>query len=206
MNPDNLIDTLKSAIAYPEYRGQLFAYTGLGFASVFVAEALDLLEPAPYAAYYVGAVNSAVSPKYWDLLGVTSLMLLCLLLPLLMARQWWGGLAPAALGLCLVTQRVVAFTFTLGAVATGILLARVLIGEFDSPALLAWSELWFGSHPMLALQLLLFFNTLLGALGQALRQPEHPLWHRLWTQPGYYLWPVYGVFAGLVLALMVGQQ
>jgi len=206
MHPDNFIDTLKAAIAYPELRGKFFAYLGLGFASALSAEAIDLLEPAPYAAYYVGAVNAAISPRYWDLLVVIGLLLLCLLFPVLVLRPRLASLGAVAGALLPVARQVVTFAFALGALSAGILLALLLFGKFDSPALQAWGELMFGSHPVIALLLLLAFNGLLGCAGQALAQPEHPLWQRLLAAPVRYLWPAYGLFAALVLALLLGQQ
>jgi len=206
MRPDNFIDTLKAAFVYPELRGKFFAYLGLGFASALSAAALDLLAPAPYAAYYAGAVNAAISPRYWDLLVVIALLLLCLLLPLLVWRPRQAGLSAVAGVLLPTALHVIAFAFALGAVSTGILLALLLSGQFDSPALLAWGELLFGSHPVIAWCLLLACNGLLGCAGQILAQPEHPLWRRLLAVPGRYLWPAYGLFVALVLALLLGQQ
>lgn len=206
MNSDNLIDTVKSAVAYAELCAHWLAYAGLGFASVFVAIAVDRLEPAPYAAYYVGAVNAAISPKYWDLLSVTSLMLLCGVPPLRLLRQQPSAWAVVSDGLCRVTRQILAVTFSLGAVSAGILAALLVCGQSNGAALLAWSELLFGSHPVIALLLLVVFNSLLGAAGLALAQPEHPWWQRVLAQPRRYRWSFYALFVGAVVVLVAGQQ
>jgi len=206
MHPDQFADTFKAAPVYAPLRGQFFAYAVLGFASVLCAEAFDSLEPAPYAAYYFGAVNTAISPRYWNLLVVLGLLLLCLLFPVRVLRPRLPSLAAVAGVLMPAARQIMAFAFALGSVSAGILLALLLSGRLDSPALQAWGELMFGGHPVIAWLLLLMANALLGLAGQILTQPEHPLWLRLLAMPGRYVWPVYGLFAVLVLALLVGQQ
>ncbi len=207
MHPDHLVGTLNAALAYPQVRGQFLAHFGLGFASLLVAEAIDLLEPAPYAAYYVGAVNAAISPKYWDFLAVISLLLLCLLFPVLLLRTRLGCLNGLALALLPVVRQVLSFTFALGTVSAGILSALLLMGRLDSPVLLAWRELLFGSHPLIVVLSVLLCNGLLGGAGQIVAHPpEHPVWQRLMTIPGRYVWPAYGLFVALALGLLLGQQ
>jgi len=206
MHSDTIVEPLKDALAYPELGGKLISYLGLGFASALAAETIDMLEPAPYAAYYVGAVNAAISPRYWDLLAVIGLLLLCGLFPMMALRPRWPGLGAVVGVLLPATRQVLTFAFALGAVSAGILLALLLSGSFDSPALLAWGELLFGSHPVIALLLLLVFTVVLGCAGQILARPGHLLWQRLVALPGRYLWPAYGLFAALVLALLLGQQ
>lgn len=206
MTTDHALDALKSALDYPALRRYWVASTSLGFCAALIAEALDLLEPAPYAAYYAGAVNAAISPRFWDLLSVIGLLLLCLILPLLLINQrrrtWPSGLA----SLCQAGHFVFRTVFTLGALATGLLFAHMLLGRFDSPAFLAWGELFFNFHPVLALLVLLALNTGLGGIGQALAQPAHPFWQQWLTKPYPILWVGYWVFAGLVAVLVFSQQ
>lgn len=199
----NLINT---AFDLTALRLAIAAYAGLGLFVVLIAEGLDNQEPAPYAAYYVGAINEAISPKFWDLLGDTSLLLLCLSLPTAyLSRQHPALLAPAKY-LCRLNNRLFLLAFTLGAMAWGILLAQIILRLADGVYPSAWSVLFFDAPIFLVLVFLPLLNSLWWCAAHTVAQPDSAALQWLFGKLGKYTWPAYGVFAALVVFLVVNQQ
>ncbi len=182
------------------------AYAGLGLFVVLIAEGLDNQEPAPYAAYYVGAVNEAISPKFWDLLSDTSLLLLCLSLPAAYLSRQHTALLTLAKYLCRLNNRLFLLAFTLGATAWGILLAQIIFRLADGVYPAAWGSLFFDAPGFLVLVLLLLLNSLWWCAAQAVSQPDSTALQWLFGQLGKYTWPAYGLFTGLVVFLVINQQ
>lgn len=82
MNLTLYLEFIKPSVGFSPLKHKYIMLSGMGAFAVLLAEGIDSLETAPYAAYYIGAVNSAISPRFWDLLSVISLLLLCISLPL----------------------------------------------------------------------------------------------------------------------------
>ncbi|MDD2724140.1 MAG: hypothetical protein PHH59_09000 [Methylovulum sp.] len=182
------------------------AYAGLGLFVVLIAEGLDNQEPAPYAAYYVGAVNESISPKFWDLLSDTSLLLLCLSLPAAYLSRRHQALSTPAKYLCRINNRLFLLAFTLGATAWGILLAQIILRLADGAYPAAWGNLFFDAPGFLILVFLPLLNSLWWCAAQTVAQPDSAALQWLFDKLGKYTWPVYGVFTGLVVFLVVNQQ
>ncbi|PPD48872.1 MAG: hypothetical protein CTY16_05235 [Methylobacter sp.] len=199
----NLINT---AFELTALRLAIAAYAGLGLFAVLIAEGLDNQEPAPYAAYYVGAVNEAISPKFWDLLSDTSLLLLCLSLLVVYLSRHIPVLAKPAQYLCLVNNRLFLLAFTLGATAWGILLAQIILRLADGAYPAAWSNLFFDAPGFLVLVFLPLLNSLWWCAAQTVSRPDSAALQWLFEKLGKYTWPAYGVFTGLVVFLVVNQQ
>ncbi len=182
------------------------AYAGLGLFVVLIAEGLDNQEPAPYAAYYVGAINEAISPKFWDLLSDTSLLLLCLSLPAAYLSRQHAALLTPAKYLCRLNNRLFLLAFTLGATAWGILLAQIILRLADGAYPAAWGDLFFNAPAFLVLIFLPSLNSLWWCTAQAVAQPDSDALQWLFEKLGKYTWPSYAAFAGLVVFLVVNQQ
>ncbi|GAB6140726.1 hypothetical protein JCM14076_14550 [Methylosoma difficile] len=182
------------------------AYAGLGLFVVLIAEGLDNQEPAPYAAYYVGAINEAISPKFWDLLSDTSLLLLCLSLPAAYLSQQHAALLTPAKYLCRLNNRLFLLAFTLGATAWGILLAQIILRLADGAYPAAWGDLFFNAPAFLILIFLPSINSLWWCAAQAVAQPDSTALQWLFEKLGKYTWPAYAAFAGLMVFLVVNQQ
>ncbi|MFZ2451034.1 MAG: hypothetical protein WAW36_10990 [Methylovulum miyakonense] len=199
----NLINT---AFDLTALRLAIAAYAGLGLFAVLIAEGLDNQEPAPYAAYYVGAINEAISPKFWDLLSDTSLLLLCLSLPAAYLSRRHQALLTPAKYLCRLNNRLFLLAFTLGATAWGILLAQIILRLADGAYPAAWGNLFFDAPGFLVLVFLPLLNSLWWCAAQTVSQPDSAALQWLFGQLGKYTWPAYGVFTGLVVFLVVNQQ
>jgi hypothetical protein len=181
-------------------------YAGLGLFIVLIAEGLDNQEPAPYAAYYVGAINEAISPKFWHLLSDTSLLLLCLSLPAAYLSRQHAALLTPAKYLCNFSNRLFVLTFTLGATAWGILLAQIILKLADGAYPAAWGDLFFNAPAFLILIFLPTLNSLWWCAAQTMAQPDSAQMQWLFEKLGKFTLPVYGVFTGLVVFLVVSQQ
>jgi hypothetical protein len=181
-------------------------YAGLGFFFVFIAEGLDTQEPAPYAAYYVGAINEAISPKFWDLLSVTGLLLLCLSFPLAYVSKRQTNLATWANYVLLLNHRVLQLAFTLGTTAWGILLAQILLPLAVGTYPAAWGSLFFNVPGFLVLIGLPLLNCLSWCGAQLVLQTDSAAMQWLLVKLGKYTWPVYGVFTAAVVLLVLNQQ
>ncbi len=184
----------------------LAAYAGLGLFVVLIAEGLDNQEPAPYAAYYVGAINEAISPKFWDLLSDTSLLLLCLSLPAAYLSRQHRALLSSTNYLCRLNYRLFLLAFTLGATAWGILLAQIILRLADGVYPAAWGSLFFDAPGFLVLILLPLLNSLWWCAAQTVAQPDSAALQWLFGQLGKYTWLAYCLFTGLVVFLVVNRQ
>lgn len=182
------------------------AYAGLGLFVVMIAEGLDNQEPEPYANYYVGAINEAISPEFWDLLGDIGLLLLCLSLLVVYLSRRIPVLDKPAQYLCLVNNRLFLLAFTLGATAWGILLAQIILRLADGAYPAAWSSLFFDAPSFLVLVFLPLLNSLWWCAAQIVAKPDSAALQWLFAKLGKYTWPAYGVFTGLVVFLVVNQQ
>ncbi|MDO9106558.1 MAG: hypothetical protein Q7U57_16540 [Methylovulum sp.] len=203
---NNTIDFFKSALDLNALRLASIGYAGLGLLVVIIAEGLDDQEPAPYAAYYVGAINEAISPKFWDLLSISSLLVLCLTLPAVyLSRQTPAWITPATC-LCRINYRLFLLAFTLGATACGILAAQIILRLADGAYPAAWGNLFFGGNNLVVLVMLPLLNALWWCAAQALTQPDSLLLQGLFRRLGKYTWPAYGIYTGLVVLLVVSQQ
>lgn len=203
---NNTIEFFKSALDLAALRLASLSYAGLGLFAVIIAEGLDNQEPAPYAAYYVGAINEAISPKFWDLLSISSLLVLCLTLPVVwLSRQSDAWIKPANY-LCRINCRLFLLTFTLGATAWGILAAQIILRLADGAYPAAWSGLFLGGNALVVLLMLPLLNALWWCSAQALAQADSVLLQWLFRQLGKYTWPAYGLFTALVVLLIVSQQ
>jgi len=203
---NNTIEFFKSALDLTALRLASLGYAGLGLFVVIIAEGLDDQEPAPYAAYYVGAINEAISPKFWDLLSISSLLVLCLTLPTVyLSRQTPVWIRPATY-LCRINYRLFLLAFTLGATAWGILVAQIILRLADGVYPAAWGSLFFGGNGLVVLVMLPLLNALWWCAAQAVAQPDSVLLQWLFRRLGKYTWPAYGLYTGLVVLLIVSQQ
>lgn len=209
MNIRKVIDLIKPEAGYDPLRKKYLRLSGIAFVAVFIAEALDRLEPAPYAAYYVGAINEAVSPRFWDLLSVSGLMFLGISIPFIYVSKFISQFTIPANCLRYITHSFFLLAFDIGAIALGILIAQ-FIQFMDSPYLLAWESLLFSGANFFLLLELAVLNSLLWVAGESIynRDSQHcsGLLAKLIDQPGLYGWSAYGVFAAGVVYLVVSQQ
>ena len=209
MNMHDFLNLIKPAQGFAPLRDKYLMLSGVGIASVLIAESIDSLETAPYAAYYVGAVNSAISPRFWDLMSVISLLLLCLTLPLTYVSRFISKLESSALYVCKLTQALFYLTSDLGAVALGILLALLFLPQ-ESAYLQAWQSLLFSRSSGVSLLLLVFLNSMLWLMGASVYNGNNAnysgIFEKLFAQPAKIILPSYLSLAGAVIYLAVSQQ
>ena len=209
MNANNFLELLKPAQGFMPLRDKYLMLSGVGIASVLIAEIIDSLETAPYAAYYVDAVNSAISPRFWDLMSVISLLLLCLTLPLTYASRFISKIESTALYVRKLTQALFYLTSDLGAVALGILLVLLFIPQ-ESEYLQAWQSLLFSRSSVFSLLLFAFLNSILWLIGASLYNTSNSNYSgiiaTLFAQPATIVLPSYLSLAGAVIYLAVSQQ
>lgn len=209
MNMHDFLNLIKPAQGFSPLRDKYLMLSGVGIASVLIAEGIDSLETAPYAAYYVGAVNSAISPRFWDLMSVISLLLLCLTLPLTYVSRFISKLESTALYVRKLTQALFYLTSDLGAVALGILLALLFVPQ-ESAYLQAWQSLLFSRSSGVSLLLLVFLNSMLWLMGASVYNSNNAnysgIFEKLFAQPAKIILPSYLSLAGAVIYLAVSQQ
>jgi hypothetical protein len=183
--------------------------SGIGAASVLISEAFDDMEAAPYAAYYVGAVNTSFSPGFWDLLSVISLLLLCISLPLTYLGQFFSKLIYPAQQLRLFNQKLFFLTTDVGALALGILFIMLFQTE-EHVYLQAWKELLLNGAGFFLLLWLLFLNSVLWLLGASIYENSDygcsGVIAALFNVPVKIMLPTYIVIACAVIYLMASQQ
>jgi hypothetical protein len=209
MNSNEFLNVIKPAQGFLPLRDKYLMLSGVGIASVLIAKGIDSLETAPYAAYYVGAVNSAISPRFWDLMGVISLLLLCLTLPLTYAARFISKIESTALYVRKLTQALFYLTSDLGAVALGILLVLLFIPQ-ESEYLQAWQSLLFSRSSVFSLLLFAFLNSILWLIGASLYNSSNSSYSgivaTLFAQPTKIILPSYLSLAVAVIYLAVSQQ
>lgn len=209
MNMHDFLNLIKPAQGFAPLRDKYLMLSGVGIASVLIAEGIDSLETAPYAAYYVGAVNSAISPRFWDLMSVISLLLLCLTLPLTYVSRFISKLESSALYVRKLTQALFYLTSDLGAVALGILLTLLFLPQ-ESAYLQAWQSLLFSRSSIVSLLLLVFLNSMLWLMGASVYNSNNAnysgIFEKLFAQPAKIILPSYLSLAGAVIYLAVSQQ
>lgn len=209
MNTNHFLELVKPAQGFTPLRDKYLMLSGVGIASVLLAEGIDSLETAPYAAYYVGAVNSAISPRFWDLMSVISLLLFCLTLPLTYLAQFLPKMNAVALYARKLTQTLFYLTSDLGAVALGILLVLLLFPQ-ESAYLQSWQSLLFSRSSVLSLLLLAILNSALWLIGSSLHNENNSacsgIVGTLFEQPLKIMLPSYLGLTIAVVYLMVSQQ
>ena len=209
MNKNEFLNVIKPAQGFSPLRDKYLMLSGVGIASVLIAEIIDSLETAPYAAYYVGAVNSAISPRFWDLMSVISLLLLCLTLPLTYVSRFISKIESTALYVRKLTQALFYLTSDLGAVALGILLVLLFVPQ-ESEYLQARQSLLFSRSSVVSLLLFAFLNSILWLIGASLYNTSNSNYSgiiaTLFAQPATIVLPSYLSLAGAVIYLAVSQQ
>lgn len=209
MNIRKYIDCCRPEAGYDHLIQSYLKLSGISFLAVFIAEALDELESAPYAAYYVGAINEAVSPKFWDLLSVSGLMFLCISFVFIYLAKRISLLVIPARYLSLMTHILFLLAFDMGAIALGILFAQ-FIQAMDGAYLKAWESLLFSQADFLMLLALAVLNTLLWIAGESIYNRDHHRYSGIlnWMidSPNRYTWTACGLFTGFVAYLILSQQ
>lgn len=209
MNRQPYLDKLLPETRLADLSDNYLTWSGAGFACFFVADALDHLEAASYAAYYTGAVNAAISPQFWLLLGVTSFLLLCLTLPVVYLSRQKPQLEDIGVRLRRTAQRFFRVAFAIGALLIGLMLANVLHAN-DRAELLASAPLWSGTLNPLAIAALFAVNSLFWLVGEALCNSSDTGYsgvvRLVLHSPLKYSLPVYAAVAGALLYFIVSRQ
>ncbi|MCD2452727.1 MxaP protein [Methylicorpusculum oleiharenae] len=183
-------------------------WAGVGFIGSYVATALDEYAEVAYAAYYTNAVNDAVGYKFWILLSVIGLLLLCVNLPLVYLAEHLKRFEKVATRLRQLTYTFFVVAFDEGALMIGILVANFFHAS-EKASLLASKSFLFSDIGFLALVGLCLANTLLWLLGEALYnhndQQVSGVIDWLIKTPLKYALPAYLVMSGLFVHLITHQ-
>ncbi|CAG0938773.1 hypothetical protein BROC_00388 [Candidatus Brocadiaceae bacterium] len=208
MNLNLYLELIKPSVGFAPLKQKYLMLSGMGVATVFIAHAIDSLETAPYAAYYVGAVNAAIHPRFWDLLSVISLLLLCVSLLLSYLAQRFSVLLSVAKRTRQLNQALLFLTADFGAIALGIL-SVLLFKSGDSDYLLAWKALLFNGMGLILIIWLALLNSALWLIGASLYDHEENysgvIAKLLNTRPAVLL-PSYAVILNAIVYLMLSQQ
>lgn len=208
MNLTLYLEFIKPSVGFTPLWHKYLMLSGIGIASVLLATIIDSLETAPYAAYYVGAVNAAIHPRFWDLLGVISLLLLCVSLPLSYFSRIFPALTHFAKQARRLNQTLLFLTADLGAIALGILLA-LLFQSGDSEYLMAWKTLLFNGMGLILIVWLALLNSALWLIGASLYDSDENysgVIAKLLNTRMVILLPSYAVILNAVVYLMLSQQ
>lgn len=208
MNMIAYLDYLKPSSGFEPLMEKYGRLSSIGMVTVLLAKAIDSLETAPYAAYYMGAVNAAVNPRFWDLLSVISLLLLCLSLPICYMAEFFPKLQKTALRLRRETQRLLFLTSDLGAIALGILFV-MLFQSGDSEYLQAWKALLFNGAGLVLWLWLLVLNSALWLIGASVYDECHAysgVLAKLLNLRISLVLPSYASLLSMVVYLMLSQQ
>ncbi len=187
-------------------RQACLSYVGLGILLVVIAVVLDKQEPEPYAAYYVGAINEAISPKFLELLTIIGLLALCVTLPVWYGARRYQHWQRMANDCRTVTHHVITLTFALVALALGILMPQILFGMADTGYVALWQAVLLGSPRIVVLLCVAGLAYGLGVLAQATEGHDNQVFDWLMQIPGFYLWPTQGLVATVLIAILLGQQ
>jgi hypothetical protein len=183
-------------------------WAGVGFIGSYVATALDEYAEVAYAAYYTNAVNDAVGYKFWILLSVIGLLLLCVSLPLVYLAEQLKRFERVATRLRQLTYTFFVVAFDEGALMIGILVANFFHAS-EKASLLASKSFLFSDIGFFALVGLCLANTLLWLLGEALynHNVQQVLGVIDWLikTPLKYALPAYFVMSGLFVHLITHQ-
>jgi len=208
MNLTSYLEFIKPSVGFSPLWHKYLMLSGMGIASVLLATIIDNLETAPYAAYYVGAVNAAIHPRFWDLLSVISLLLLCISLPLSYVSRVFPALTRLAQQTRRLTQTLLFLTADLGAIALGILLA-LLFQSGESEYLLAWKTLLFNGMGLILIMWLALLNSALWLIGASLydnTENYSGVIAKLLNTRILIMLPSYAVLLNAVVYLMLSQQ
>jgi hypothetical protein len=183
--------------------------SSIGAASVLISEGIDNMEAAPYAAYYVGAVNESINPRFWDLLSVISLLLLCISLPLTYLAQFFTALIYPAQQIRRFNQKLLFLTADVGALALGILFIMLFQTE-ESVYLQDWKSLLLNGAGFFLVVWLAVLNSVLWLLGASIYDSSDHAYSgliaALFSVPIKVMLPIYVTIASAVLYLMASQQ
>ncbi|MDP3837627.1 MAG: hypothetical protein Q8Q54_01760 [Methylococcales bacterium] len=208
MNLTLYLEFIKPSVGFSPLWHKYIMLSGMGAVAVLLAEGIDSLETAPYAAYYLGAVNNAISPRFWDLLTVISLLLLCLSLPLSYFARVFPSLSHTAQQARRLTQTLIFLTTDLGAIALGILLV-LLFQSGESEYLLAWKALLFNGMGLILIIWLALLNSALWLIGASLYDAADNysgVIAKLLNTRILIMLPSYAVLLNAVVYLMLSQQ
>ncbi|MDO9215437.1 MAG: hypothetical protein Q7U23_16585 [Methylococcales bacterium] len=208
MNLTLYLEFIKPSVGFSPLWHKYIMLSGMGAVAVLLAEGIDSLETAPYAAYYLGAVNNAISPRFWDLLTVISLLLLCLSLPLSYFARVFPSLSHTAQQARRLTQTLIFLTTDLGAIALGILLV-LLFQSGESEYLLAWKALLFNGMGLILIIWLALLNSALWLIGASLYDTAEDysgVIAKLLNTRILIMLPSYAVLLNAVVYLMLSQQ
>lgn len=208
MNLTLYLEFIKPSVGFSPLKDKYIMLSGMGAVAVLLAEGIDSLETAPYAAYYFGAVNNAISPRFWDLLSVISLLLLCLCLPLSYFARVFPSLSHTAQQARRLTQTLLFLTTDLGAIALGILLV-MLFQSGDSEYLQAWKGLLFNGMGLILIIWLGLLNSALWLMGASLydhAENYSGVIAKLLNTRILIMLPSYAVLLNAVVYLMLSQQ
>jgi hypothetical protein len=208
MNLTLYLEFIKPSVGFSPLWHKYVMLSGMGIAAVLIANIIDSLETAPYAAYYVGAVNAAINPRFWDLLSVISLLLLCVSLPLSYFARAFPALTRFAQQARRLNQTLLFLTVDLGAIALGILLV-MLFKSGDSEYLLSWKALLFNGMGLILIVWMAILNSALWLIGASLYDSAENysgVIAKLLNTRMLIMLPSYAVLLNAVVYLMLSQQ
>ncbi len=146
-------------------------WSGTSFFGVFVGKQLDNIAGG---SYYVEAINEAISPKFWNLVGVMGLFFCCISIPIFFLVNEFPTITVkfpmvSSLDKLLryVTHTFCLVAFDIGALAIGILTAQFL-EIINGAYMVVWQALLFGFLGVYLLFVLFLLNTILWVLGESI--------------------------------------
>lgn len=184
-------------------------WAGTGFICALIAGAIDHYSEVPYAAYYTGAVNEAIGFRFWVLLSVVGLLLLCASLPLVYVSHRFNRASAFADRLRRAIYMFFLVGFDEGGLMIGILLANLVYAS-DKAALLASKSFLFSGVNLFSIVLLIVLNSGLWLIGESVYNPGSKNYSGIvrfaLDQPLKYLVPGYLLFTALVLTAVLNRQ
>jgi hypothetical protein len=209
MNVKKYLDLIKPKTDFGDLTEQYLTWAGVSFICFFIADGFDHLAEASYAAYYTGAINEAVSTRFWVLLGVTGLLLFCMALPVVFLARRLPALVQVSHYLRRTTQAFCLIAFKIGALIVGIWTAHFLHFS-DKDHMLASKSLLIDDISFFSILALGVANTVYWLIGEGIYHRDDQGYSGLTALivdwPVKYSLPAYTALTGTVMYLIASQQ
>lgn len=209
MNKQSILSALIPEAGLQHLGSTYINWAGTGFICALIAGAIDQNSDVPYAAYYTGAVNEAIGFRFWVLLSVAGILLLCASLPLIYLAHRYNRAVTLANRLRRVIYMFFLVGFDEGGLMIGILLAN-LVHASDKAALLATKSFLFSGVSFFSILLLIVLNSGLWLIGESVYNPGSKNFSGIvrfvLDKPLKFLVPGYVLFTALALVITFNRQ
>ncbi len=209
MNKQEIIKSLTPESGFSDLLSVYINWTGVGFITAIVAERLDHVSGITYAAYYTESLNSAIGVKFWALISIIGLLLLCLCIPFIYLSERQKKLQSSCDRFQFFSYGFFLVAFDEGALILGILIANLIYGN-ERAELLANQSFLFTEASILSVIALVTGNSILWLLGESLYNRQNKRYSgvikMIISAPLKYSLPAYLIVTTVLVMLVFHQS